>query len=328
MGEYDTEEGIGLIAGPELRRMLRDSELAVANLKGLGAAVVDLLRTLDRIAEALEILRDRGMDVRPEEARLEAIQGILRRKTSVLLKELRVVGGLANARAEEDALPAERYWWWYLDAAQREGQRIRLRRVLRFVGIGVLVLVLAAFAYRQLVPYDPSLQAKFEHVGSAERHVEEGDTSAALAEYEAARALDPEDQEILIWLGVLYERQGRVAEAQALFGEAERLAEGRAEFLVMRAFCYMRLGDTGSALADGQDAVALDPDSAQAHLVLANSYEVEGDIRMALEELEIAAQLAYENGNDSLYVIAKTQQAMLMQRGFIGAPPPEATVEK
>lgn len=183
-------------------------------------------------------------------------------------------------------------------------------------------MTLAVFAYRRFVPYDPILAAKMERTSLAERYVMDGDINAALAEYEAARAIDPSDTDILIWLGLLYERQERSREAQETFAEAERLVGGRAEFLVMRGFAYGQLGDVEKALADGQDAVALNPDLAQAHLVLAGAYEVQGDARRALEELEITAQLAQKDGNDSLYVIAKTRQAMLMQSSVAGMGSP------
>lgn len=328
MGDYVAKEGTEAIEGPELRSMLRSCELAVANSKGLGAGALDLLRTLDRVTEALEVLRDRGMDVRSEETRLEGIQNILRRKISLLLKELRAVGGLASARKREDPPPPEIHWWWYLDLVHSKQQRARLQRYLRVAAIGIALVTIAVFAYRRFVPYDPILAAKMEHFSLAERHVEGGDISAALAEYEAARALDPGDPDILIWLGILYEWQERSREAQDAFAEAERLVGDRAEFLVMRGFSYGQLGDVEKALADGQDAVALNPDLAQAHLVLAGAYEVRGDARRALEELEITAQLAQKDGNDSLYVIAKTRQAMLMQSSVAGMAPPEPTVER
>jgi len=322
MVNYVAEEETESIEGPELRSMLRSCELAVANLKGLGAGALDLLHTLDRVTEALEVLRDRGMDVRSEETRLEAIQNILRRKISLLLKELRAVGGLASARERKDPTPSETQWWWYLDIEYRRQQRARLQRYLKVAAIGVALVTLAVFAYRKFVPYDPILAAKMEHTSLAERHVEGGDISAALAEYEAARAIDQSDPDILIWLGILYERQERSREAEEAFAEAERLVGDRAEFLVKRGFSYGQLGDVEKALKDGQDAVALHPDLAQAHLVLAGAYEVQGDARRAMEELEITAQLAQKEGNDSLYVIAKTRQAMLMQSGMGGMGSP------
>jgi len=328
MGELVVKEKAEAIEGPELRRMLRSCELAVANLKGLGAGALDLLRTLDSVAGALEVRENLGMDVRSEETRLEAIQNILRRKISLLLKELRAVGGLASARTREDPPPLESHWWWYLDLVHSKRQRARLQRYLRVTAIGVALVTLAVFAYRRFVPRDPILEAKMEHTSLAERYIEDGNVSAAVAEYEAARAVDQSDPDILIWLGVLYERQERSGEAQEAFAKAEGLVGDRAEFLVMRGFSYGQLGYVDEALADGQAAVALNPDLAQAHLVLAGAYEVRGDTRRAMEELEITAQLAQKDGNDSLYVIAKTRQAMLMQSGIAGMAPPEPTAER
>ena len=198
MGDYVAKEETEAIEGPELRSMLRSCELAVANLKGRGARVLDLLRTLDRTTVALEVLRERGMDVRSEETRLEGILNILRRKISTLLKELRTVGGLASTREREDPLPQETQWWWYLDLVQSKRQRQRLQRYLKAAAIGAALVTLAVFVYRRFVPYDPILAAKMEHTSLAEQSVQAGDIDAALEEYEAARAIDQSDPEILI----------------------------------------------------------------------------------------------------------------------------------
>ena len=318
MVDFVEKEGVDKIEGPELRRLLRSCELAVANLQGLGAEALDLLRTLDTIADALESRRERGIDVRSEEVRLEAILNILRRKTILLLKELRAVGGLGNVREREDPRPLEGHWWWYLDLEHRRRQQARFQHYLRVIAVGVALLTLTVLAYSRLVPHDPILEAKMDHTSLAERYIEDGEISAAVSEFEAARALDPSDPNILIWLGVVYERQERSREAGEVFAEAIGLVENRAQFLVMRGFIYSQLGDIVKALADGQDAVVLDPDLATAHLVVAGAYETNGDVQQALQELEITAQLAQADGNDTLYVIAKSRQAMLMQSGIGG----------
>ena len=328
MSERRIEQAGEEIEAPEIRDMLRACELGVANLRGLGAEALDLLRRLDRISVALDVLRDRGMDVRPEEARLESIQDMLTAKTKVLLKELRAVGGLARARAEENPLPPEDHWWWYLDLTQKKRQWMQLRRMLIFAGIGVALLTIGAVAYNKLVPRNAVLEAKLNHVGSAESYLAQGDVDAALREYEAARSLDPSDPDVLVWLGVLYESQGRAQDAQSAFEQAESLAGSRAEFLVLRGMAYGQLGDADRALADGQEAVRLDPNLARAHLVLAGAYEAKGNINAAMDELEATANLAHEQGNDSLYVIAKTREGMLLQRGLGGALSPQPTAEK
>ena len=71
----------------------------------------------------------------------------------------------------------------------------------------MIVVILAVFAYNRLVPHDPVREAKYEHVSIAERHVEDGEIDSAIAEYEAAMALDPGDPDTFVWLGVLYERR-------------------------------------------------------------------------------------------------------------------------
>ena len=303
-----TTEGLGL------RDTLRQCELRVSNLKGVGAGALDVLRWMDRIAENLESLRAGGMDVRSEETRFEALESLLRSKGKVLVREMRSTGGLAGARAREDTLPAEQRWWWYLDVLEKERLQARVRRTTITVVVGAAVLAIGAFAFNRLFPPDPVVVAKMEHTQTAERYLEEGDIESAVAEYEAANKVDPSDGEVLVALGLLYQRQGREEQSEEALREAERLLGDRVTFLVTRGVWYARFGDGEAALSDAKAAVELDPENPEAHFTLARAYELLGDQRNAIAELDATARLAEAAGNSSLYVIAKTNQAMLMQQ--------------
>ena len=186
MKGISSETAPGTTEGLGLRETLRQCELRVANLKGVGPGAMDVLRWMDRIAEDLGSLRAGGMDVRSEETRFEALESLLRSKGRVLVREMRSVGGLARARAQEEALPAEQRWWWYLDLSEKERLQARVRRTAIGVVVGAALLAIGAFAVNRLFPPDPVVVAKIEHTQLAERYLEEGEIEAAVAEYEAA----------------------------------------------------------------------------------------------------------------------------------------------
>jgi len=308
----------GETGGLELRRALRQCELDVAGLKRLGPATVSLLRRLDEISVTLTALEEGGMDVRSERTRFEALESLLAGKKPVLLREMRSVGGLASARAGEESSPSEDRWWWYVDVAERGRRRARVRRTAIGLCIGAAVLAIGGFVLNKVFPQDPVLTAKYERTATGERFLDAGEIDAAISEYEAAAELDPSDAEVLVKLGLLYELQGRRPESTEALEKAEDLMGDRLTFLVTRGMWYARLNDAEAALADGNEAVSVSPDSAEAHMVLARAYEMMGDRGNTLAELDATARLAEAAGNYSLYVIAKTNQAMLMQQVQMG----------
>jgi len=311
--------------GQRLRKLIREAELGVANLRGMGAEAINLLRTLDQINDLLKELEQTGMDLRPERTRLTTVEGLLRSKARILLKELKSTGGLARARQAEASLPPASRWWWYLDEIQRRKQRQRIRRWAIIAGIVGILIVGAIFAYERFLAPEPKVQQKQDLVLSAEQALAEGDRQGALRKYEAALALDPTDPELHIWVGVLAEQAGQSAEAEAHYAEAERLVADRVRFLFFRANAYQRTGQQEAALRDAEEAISLDPDAPEPHLVLAGVYEEQNNVSLALAELQKTAELAQKAGNDVLYVLARTRQAMLLQRAPALQPEGEPT---
>jgi len=296
----------------ELRRMIRRCEVAVAQLEGSGAQALSFLKLLDEIKALMEYLEARGADLRPERTRMRTVESLLRSKANVLVKEVKAVGGLARARQE--VKPDESRWWWYLD---REVAERRWRKMLRWLAIGsavAVLLVAGVLAYRTFLAPSPEEQMLQRHLARAAQLHEEGDLAGALAEYEAARALAPDEPEICLWLGVLYEAEGRDEEAAAAFARARELIGDEVEFLVQRGMIYGQAGKLEAALADAKAALALDPESATAHFLLGSAYEAQGDLSKAVKEFEKAAQLAQQAGNSALSVQARMRAAMLLQK--------------
>jgi len=296
----------------ELRKMIRQCEVAVAQLEGSGAKALSLLKLLDEIHDLMRWLEERGADLGPEKTRRKTVEGLLRSKAGALVREVKAAGGLARARQEVN--PDESRWWWYLDRTVVEQRRRAMLRWLAIGGAVVALLVVAGFAYRTFLAPSPEEQMLQWHLAQAAQLQEEGDLAGALAEYEAARSLAPDRPEIHLWLGVLYEEEGKDEEAAAAFAQARELMGDEVEFLVQRGMIYGQMDKVEAALADAEAALALDPKSAMAHLLLGSVYEAQGKIPEAVREFERAAQLAQQADNSELFVQARMRASLLLQR--------------
>lgn len=296
----------------DLRMMIRQCEVAVAQLKGCGAEALSLLKLLDRIEALMQRLEERGADLGPEKVRMQTVEGLLHTKARILLKELKAVGGLAQARQEVS--PDESRWWWYLDRAVAEQRRRTMRRWLTIGGVVAALLVAAGVAYHTFLAPSPEEQRFHQHLMQATQLCEEGNLAGALAEYEAARALAPDEPEVQLWLGVLYEEEGRDEEAAGAFAKARELMGDEVEFFVQRGMIYDQMDKVEAALADASAALALNPESAWAHLLLGSVYEAQGKTPEACEEFETAAELAQQADDSTLFVQARMRAAMLLQK--------------
>ncbi len=306
----------------DLRELIAEAERAVANLRGAGPGAEWLLYTLDAIHELVGRLKGTGLDLRPEAVRLETVERLLQAKDTVLLRELRRVGGLAAAR--EAAKPAPAQWWWYLDQHLAARRTRELRRALLVVGGVAAVLVVLYGLFRIVFPPDARRIAVLERTDRAEQLVEQGDLEGAAASYREAAAIMPEDLDLHVWIGVLEEQQGRGDAAAEAYARAEALAPDRAQYLTARGTAWLRLGAADRAQSDAEAALAASPDSAEACLLLASAYEAEGDARQAVAAFGRAAELAEKAGNSSLAVVARMRLGMLLQ----AAPPAGATPDE
>jgi tetratricopeptide (TPR) repeat protein len=148
----------------------------------------------------------------------------------------------------------------------------------------------------------------------------EGDLPAALAEFEAATVLVPDEPAYWIWVGVLREALGMAPEAQAAFDTARSLDITELDFLLRRARVRLGVGDTASARADVEQALDESPESAAAHYVRSSIALAEGDYFGAVADLERTAELARQEGNHWLEGQARYQLATLLQQPPVGSP--------
>ena len=306
-------------AAVQLRKMIRELEIGTVDIKRRGEGVLDLLRMRDRVESEVARLREEGMDLRPEMTRIEIIDNIFARKAGAIGRELRSLGRLPGARRLENP-PAE-HGWWYVDVALAERQRKTAIKSAVTIAAILLVLLAGNYVLDKFFGLDPVEKQARTYSGKGEQYVLQGDFANAITEYEQAVAILPTLEQVQAQLGVLYEKEGRTEEARAAFAAAEAAIGERPSYLVTVAQAYERVGDLEAAMTQVEEAIALDPDMALAHMIRGGLYEGMEKLPEATADYERAAALAQEQGNDQLYVIAKVRLGMGLQRApGIGAP--------
>ena len=309
----------------ELRERLTASEKLVVNLRGKGAAALDLLRDLDWIAEVWPQMEEAGVDLRPEEGRWQTLQADVRKRASVLLAELRAVGGLPAARAKYHR-DQQANWWWYL---AEETRAANVRRLVRSVVTLVAVVALGAlllFLFNKLFPVDPQVRAAMVKMNSGQQKIERGaDLTDAAADFQEAASLTPDDPDPWLWLGAVQQKLGDAAASQTSFEKARALAASELDFHAARIPVYAALQMYGEAEAAANAALAIDPNSPQVHYYLAGVYEAQGKLTEVIATLQRASELADARNQAELTAMARYRLAIMMQQAQVKAIGPTAT---
>jgi hypothetical protein len=298
----------------DLRSDLRQAELSVANIQRDTSPdkVVDLMRLLDTIAVQYAQLVQRGVDLRAERSRLDTVLNILESKDRIVVHTLASRGGLPQVRAKVG--PPADHQWWYLD------QRVAQRRAMRFRRLGwgsliaIIVLAILAVLYVRFLRPDEVTRQRIAFTFDGEAAAQRGEFDAALEAYSRALELAPDDAEIQMMVGVMHEALGQIDQARAAYTQAEALYDSRVAFLAMRAQRYSALGWFEQAEADALEAIELDDEYAISFCSLGSAYEGQERIAEAIAAFRACADLAREQEQNELYVIATTRLAYLMQR--------------
>ncbi len=293
-----------------LRGLLTEAEKLTANLPGAGASAARLLTLLDEIDTEYRRLKGLGINLRPEETRLESLYASLRRRKARFLAELRAVGGLAALRAQR--APSREAWWWFLDEELAQERRRRLKRLGLLAGIAAVVLITAGVIMYLIARPDPVVLATSRNLNRAQDSILQGKPAEALRLMEENVRLDPQNPEWYIRLGVLAEITGDAAKAQEAFARGQDLTGDEAAFLTERAQYYNEVNAFERALADAGQAVRLRPDSAMAHLMLGRALAGLRRYPEAIAAYEQAVALA-EKTDQTLYVMAKVELGYLLQ---------------
>ena len=293
----------------EVRDALDEIEARLPSLRGAGPAAVDLLVLFDRVAETLDRLEEAGADVRAERGRLDAAWRALQGRARIFLKE-------AGPRLQEQRRRmegADLRPWWFLDRFYAEQQRRGLLRKGLFGLVGVLVLALAWLGYERFLAPPPEVRQALYHADQGQGWVEQGDLERALAEFETAAALTPDDVEMWLWVGVLRQRLGDPEGAEEAFRRAREQGLEEWEFRFQRGTLLLQIGDLAAAMDDAESAVELAPEWGYGYYLRASVRAMKGEIEAALADYQRAASLAHAAQDDQLEAMARAQIAFLLQ---------------
>ena len=121
-------------APQDLREDVRAAEIAVSLLNGSTSPdkTLELLGLLDRVALQVVQLEGRGVDLRAEWGRIEALHNTCIEKGRFVIASLAARGGIEAQRERADA--GEERWWWFLDRILSERRAQRMRRRLWILG--------------------------------------------------------------------------------------------------------------------------------------------------------------------------------------------------
>jgi tetratricopeptide (TPR) repeat protein len=117
----------------------------------------------------------------------------------------------------------------------------------------------------------------------------------AVAEFQEAARLAPEDDQVHLYLGRAYYELGRYEEAIAAYREAVRLAPDDAAAHFYLGLAYQQQGDLDQALASYQEAIRLDPNLDEAHTNIGGVYENLGEVDKAIAAYTTAIQVNPDN---------------------------------
>lgn len=298
----------------QIDRRIRALELALANPSGLDAA--ELLSERTAIEHALAALAERGRDVRAERSRLDTIDNMIQSNAGMLVA--RVQGGGLPALREQIRPPVD-HWWWWLDDQVAEARRGAARRfIFLVVGAAALVLLLSFLLNR--FGGTPEQKQAAVYSSQADQRMTQGDYTGAIEAYEQSLEIVADQPEVLAALVALYDKQGQVQESQRALKRLEVLVTEPAQLEASLARAHELTQECELALDHAQRAVAADASYANAYLVRGSALECLDRWDEAMADYEIASNLAMEQGQDALYVLARTRLGMLLQMSGSGMP--------
>ncbi len=297
----------------ELRELLTVAEKRVANVWGSGESSLALLTELDRIDVLWPALEAQGMDLRPEAGRWQTLQASVDRRAGAILSDLRAVGGIDKARLEMHPEGTDAPWWRLDDLVRGVNLRRFRKTGLLLGGLAVLGAVLY-FGLRLLFPVDPKVAEAGRLTGIGDQLIQgQADFPGALAEFEQAAALTPDDPEVLLRVGVVQEKTGNAA-AEESYTRARALLADDVIFQQTRAYVYLMFGMIDQAEQDLQAALAARPRDPVTWYELASVFELRGEIRDAMDALERVDEYATEAGHIEMSATARYRRGMLMQQ--------------
>lgn len=292
----------------DLRNALADAERALVAMRSDPKQAAQLIRLYDTIVEQISTLKAQDYDLRPEESRLESIDARMQREARYIAKRVRASG-------EVETLANSTGWRELTEIADAEVQG-QIKRSVTIAGVLGAIFILLFVVLPWLFPAPPRANTT-----TISQYAMEQNFAEALPFAEAQAQEVPSDPDIWIWLGALYQREGRDADAEAAWAKGLELTN-EVDFHNTRGIVLMQTGNFVGAEADAQFLIKTGEFAANGYYLLGQSQSSQNNYQEALAAFEEAARLGEETDNATIVVAAKLEMQHLMQRGpAIGITP-------
>jgi tetratricopeptide (TPR) repeat protein len=147
--------------------------------------------------------------------------------------------------------------------------------------------------FEEAIRLDPDNALAHFNLGVAYQY--QGKLDQAIAEYQEAISIDPDYAEAHNNLGIAYDDQGKPDEAIAEYQEAIRINPDYALAHYNLALAYYAQGKPDEAIAAYKEVIRVDPDSADAHYNLGITYYDQGKLDEAITEWQEAIRIEPED---------------------------------
>lgn len=295
-----------------LRAVLKVLEKHITRLSEIDSyAALEILHLLDQANELTDELQAKGINIFSEVGQFETLAAQFLRVKSIFIRKIGGPQKLADLRQKRQ--PSEERWWWFVDIKLAEENKLKTIRLLRVFGIAILLLLIAALIYNQFFAPDPAVKASYGHQQEAEIALMEGDLQIALQEVQNALSYTPEEPELYVLEGVIYEALGQEKEAETSFSLAQGLYEQPEDFYNQRAIQYLKLNAPQRALDDTEASLEINPESALAFLYQGQAYQKLGEVDLAIQSYKRADEFAQKSDNVQLQAIIRINLSNVYQ---------------
>jgi|GEM_PF-1765741 Cytochrome c biogenesis factor len=285
----------------DLRNALSDAERALVALRSDPKQAAQLIRLYDTIVSQLEAFKSQDYDLRPEESRLESIDARMQREARYIARRVRASG-------EVDSLANSSGWRELREIADAQ-TKAQIKRMVITGGVLGAIFILVFVVLPWLFPAPPRANTTTVSQYAMEQKFDE---ALAFAEDQAQQV--PEDPDIWIWLGALYERLGRTQDAEAAWVKANELIN-EVDFHNTRGIVRIQTGDYVAAESDARFLIEQSEFAANGYYLLGQALSAQNKYQEAIEAFEEAARIAEETDNATIVVASKLELQTLLQRG-------------
>jgi tetratricopeptide (TPR) repeat protein len=238
-------------------------------------------------------------DLSGEELLFELVQKRLWQNAPAILKAVGGAKALAAARpttATQTGQP-----WWFIDLTVARQQALKRKRWLQGLGaLAVIGLLLIILSKTILKPNFASMYIAQHYDAALGAIMAKRDYTIALSEIEQALLLKPDDVEMLVFKGIVLERSNHSADATRAFNQAFALASRPEQVPYLQGQILLLLEDYQAALVASEAAIDLNPSFAEGWLLLGQVHDRLNQIPQAFDAMNIASQLAVEQGKPTL----------------------------